>query len=104
MIAKMKKLTFLIYHKEYDTFLKEIQELGVLHVETSQEGFIEPSPQLEEKMRQTAHLHEVIEQLTAYNVPVDTSVGKAAGAEEYISKIDGLNNALHAHELTIQKL
>ena len=104
MIAKMKKLTFLIYHKEYDTFLKEIQELGVLHVETSQEGFIEPSPQLEEKMRQTAHLYEVIEQLTAYNVPVDTSVGKAAGAEEYISKIDGLNNALHAHELTIQKL
>ena len=104
MIAKMKKLTFLIYHKEYDTFLKEIQELGVLHVETSQEGFIEPSPQLEEKMRQTTHLHEVIEQLTAYNVPVDTSVGKAAGAEEYISKIDGLNNALHAHELTIQKL
>lgn len=104
MIAKMKKLTFLIYHKEYDTFLKEIQELGVLHVETSQEGFIEPSPQLEEKMRLTAHLHEVIEQLTAYNVPVDTSVGKAAGAEEYISMIDGLNNALHAHELTIQKL
>lgn len=104
MIAKMKKLTFLIYHKEYDTFLKEIQELGVLHVETAQEGFIEPTPQLEEKMQKTAHLHEVIEQLAAYNVPSDVSAGNAAGAEDYVGKVDGLNNALHTHELTIQKL
>ena len=28
MIAKMKKLTFLVYHKEYDAFLKSIRDLG----------------------------------------------------------------------------
>ena len=32
MIAKMKKLTFLVYHKEYDAFLKSIRELGVVHI------------------------------------------------------------------------
>ncbi len=32
MIVKMKKYTFLVYHKEYEKFLKEIQELGVVHV------------------------------------------------------------------------
>ena len=31
MITKMKKLTFLIYYKEYEAFLKRMQELGVLH-------------------------------------------------------------------------
>ncbi len=33
MIEKMKKLTFLIYHREYDEFLHRLQELGVMHVE-----------------------------------------------------------------------
>ena len=33
MIEKMKKLTFLVYHREYDEFLHRLQELGVMHVE-----------------------------------------------------------------------
>ena len=32
MIAKMDKLTFLIYHKEYEHFLERLRELGVVHV------------------------------------------------------------------------
>ncbi|WP_321282231.1 V-type ATPase 116kDa subunit family protein [Marinifilum fragile] len=32
MIVPMQKYSFLIYHKEYKDFLKELQELGVLHV------------------------------------------------------------------------
>ena len=32
MITKMKKLTFLIYHKEYEQFLEQIRELGVVHI------------------------------------------------------------------------
>lgn len=28
MIAKMTKVTFLVYHKEYDCFLKSIRDLG----------------------------------------------------------------------------
>ena len=36
MIAKMNKLSFLIYHKEYEMFLEKLRELGVVHVETRQ--------------------------------------------------------------------
>jgi V/A-type H+-transporting ATPase subunit I len=32
MIIPMKKYTFLIYHEEYFSFLKELQDLGVLHI------------------------------------------------------------------------
>lgn len=32
MIVKMKKYSFLVYHKEYEKFLEDIRELGVLHV------------------------------------------------------------------------
>ena len=51
MITKMKKLTFLIYYKEYEAFLKRMQELGVLHVQTAQEGSVEPTSELEAKLK-----------------------------------------------------
>lgn len=38
MITKMKKLTFLVYYKEYEDFLNKLQELGVVHVSQKQEG------------------------------------------------------------------
>jgi len=33
MIEKMKKLTFLVYHREYDEFLHRLQDLGAMHIE-----------------------------------------------------------------------
>lgn len=38
MITKMKKLTFLVYHKEYEMFLEQIRELGVVHIVEKQQG------------------------------------------------------------------
>lgn len=35
MIVKMKKYAFMVYHKEYDTFLSTLRELGVVHVKTT---------------------------------------------------------------------
>ena len=35
MITRMKKLTLLIYHKEYEAFLTQMQQLGVLHVQAA---------------------------------------------------------------------
>jgi len=32
MIVKMSKYAFMVYHKEYDTFLAQLRELGVVHV------------------------------------------------------------------------
>ena len=50
MIAKMKKLTFLVYHKEYDAFLKSIRDLGVVHVATKAQGSAEDAG-LQESIR-----------------------------------------------------
>ena len=38
MITKMKKLTLLVYHKEYEDFLEGIRELGVVHIVEKQRG------------------------------------------------------------------
>ncbi|MGN0047604.1 MAG: V-type ATP synthase subunit I [Bacteroides sp.] len=38
MITRMKRLTFLVYHKEYESFLDRIRELGVVHVIEKQQG------------------------------------------------------------------
>ena len=35
MIVKMNKYAYLVYHKEYDTFLERLRSLGVVHVEQS---------------------------------------------------------------------
>ena len=37
-ITKNEKLTFLVYHKEYEAFLAQIRELGVVHIVERQCG------------------------------------------------------------------
>lgn len=41
MIVPMKKYSFLVYHREYEEFLKQIQGLGVVHVIEKESGDIE---------------------------------------------------------------
>jgi len=38
MIIPMFKYSFLVYHKEYETFLKSIQDIGVVHVQQKDKG------------------------------------------------------------------
>lgn len=35
MIVKMSKYAFMVYHKEYDTFLSMLRELGVVHIKAT---------------------------------------------------------------------
>lgn len=46
MITKMKKLTFLVTNKEYESFLSDIRKMGVIHIEELQSGAT--SPEFEE--------------------------------------------------------
>lgn len=55
MITKMKKLTFLVYHKEYDAFLDTLRGLGVVHVVEKQQG-VADNPELQERIRLVARL------------------------------------------------
>lgn len=57
MIIKMKKLTFLVYHKEYDLFLEQLRELGVVHIVEKQCGVMDETlQQLLQKRSSYKHL------------------------------------------------
>ena len=47
MITKMKKLTFLIYHKDYECFLQSVRDLGVVHVAEKAQGTAENAERTE---------------------------------------------------------
>lgn len=48
MIEKMKKITFLVTNKEYESFIQCIGELGVVHIDQLQKGA--SSPQLQQAL------------------------------------------------------
>lgn len=60
MITKMKKLTFLVYHKEYEDFLNSLRELGVVHIVEKQQGAAE-NVELQDNIRLSARLVSRIE-------------------------------------------
>ena len=41
MITAMKKYTFLVFHRDYDAFLTELHEAGVVHVTQRAAGLAE---------------------------------------------------------------
>lgn len=43
MITKMKKLTFLVFYKEYEEFLQRLHDMGVIHIQTKEQGQITDS-------------------------------------------------------------
>lgn len=103
MIAKMKKLTFLIYYKEYEEFLRKIQEMGVLHVQTTQEGTVVPTSELDDKMKRTGHVAELVAQLAALGEE-EKPCEDSKGAEAIMAQVDGLNEAVHGCGTELQRL
>ena len=53
----MRKFSFLIYHNDYDVFLQDLRELGLIHV-AQQEKEIEYNDELEEYLSQLKKLQE----------------------------------------------
>ena len=92
MITKMKKLTFLIYYKEYEAFLKRMQELGVLHVQTAQEGSVEPTSELEAKLKQTEHVKAWINRLEAMEA-TDVPLASDRSAADILLHLDEMDEA-----------
>ena len=57
MVKKMRKFSFLIYHNDYDVFLQDLRDLGLIHV-AQQEKEIEYNDELEEYLSQLKKLQE----------------------------------------------
>lgn len=101
MIAKMKKLTFLVYHKEYDAFLKSIRDLGVVHVATKAQGSAENAA-LQESIRLSARYTAAIKMLQGLNVqPAAAHTGDASKGTEALAEIEDVQQQIQqvAHKL-----
>ncbi len=102
MIVKMKRYSFLVYHKQYMEFLEKIREIGVLHVIEKPEGISE-NDALREKMQLAARVKNALKQLekrtpkNATLLPEDTS----KDGVELLSKVE---NALAEKDTLEQKL
>lgn len=101
MIAKMKKLTFLVYHKEYDAFLKSIRDLGVVHVATKAQGSAENAA-LQESIRLSARYAAAIKMLQGLNVqPAAAHTGDVGKGTEALAEIEDVQQQIQqvAHKL-----
>lgn len=80
MIGKMTKYTFLVFHKEYDAFLQELREQGVLHVKERESGEAAANSQLHELLGRKNLLEELQKDML-------NTLGKAT-ADKAVSSAD----------------
>ena len=89
MIAKMKKLTFLIYYKEYERFLEELRDLGVVHVVEKQHGYMDSDLQ-SVVQRMSVYKNTIQDMRMRAGSKLSEQVNKEANGEDIISRYEQL--------------
>ncbi|MCQ2126945.1 MAG: V-type ATP synthase subunit I [Bacteroidaceae bacterium] len=93
MIERMKKLTFLVYHNDYQGFLEHLRELGVVHVVERQTADSD-QPALTDKIRQLERMRSVASAFDGIvaGVPEGAAIPetKVADAAEAVQTYDSL--------------
>ena len=93
MIVKMSKYAFMVYHKEYDAFLQELRELGVLHVKEI--NFIKDHDGLQSLLAERKRLDAAVRFSAARNKQSYETVYPAGN----VDKEKGLQMAAHLEDL-----
>ncbi|MEG2332648.1 MAG: V-type ATP synthase subunit I, partial [Bacteroides sp.] len=103
MITKMKKITFLAYHKEYEEFLGSLRELGVVHVVEKQQGAAD-NAELQENIRLSTRLATTLKllqnQKLGKGVVPSTDGGEVVRGHEVADEIEAL--LAEKNRLTVQ--
>ena len=93
MITKMKKLTILVYHKEYEEFLNSLRELGVVHIVEKQQGAAD-NTELQENIRLFNRLAATLKLLQNQkhekNAVIATEGGTATRGMQVLDEVDAL--------------
>ncbi len=101
MIIPMYKYSFVVYHREYDKFLKDIAEIGVIDVSITRDEIDDP---IRNKLLLNAQLSDMIRMLSNRKmVPVELQEEKdgievLAEVKELLTKIEKLS-----HKITLLK-
>ncbi len=62
MITQMKKYTFLVFHRDYEPFLTQLRELGVVHITQKAAGLMEDDEALQAALQHEDELRRLIKQ------------------------------------------
>ena len=62
MITQMKKYTFLVFHRDYEPFLEQLRELGVVHITQKAAGLIEDNEALQAALQREDELRRLLKQ------------------------------------------
>lgn len=62
MITQMKKYTFLVFHRDYEPFLTQLRELGVVHITQKAAGLIEDDETLQAALQHEDELRRLLKQ------------------------------------------
>lgn len=89
MIAKMNKLTFLVYHKKYETFLKNIRDLGVIHIAEKAQGAAE-NTSLQDRIRLSGKYSTAIKLMQAQDVQSEVCLGDVCRGKKALEEIEHL--------------
>ena len=62
MITQMKKYTFLVFHRDYDSFLTQLRDFGVVHITQKAAGMMENDEALQAALQHEDELRRLIRQ------------------------------------------
>ena len=62
MITRMKKYTFLVFHRDYETFLTQIRDLGVVDITQKAAGLLENDENLQAALQREDELRRLVAQ------------------------------------------
>ena len=87
MITQMKKYTFLVFHRDYEPFLKQLRDLGVVHITQKAAGLIEDNEQLQAALQHEDELRRLLkqgapDQLLAERANIEQSIADAQTAAQ----------------------
>ena len=85
MITQMKKYTFLVFHRDYESFLTQLRDLGVVHITQKAAGLIEDDEQLQAALQHEDELRRLLkqgapDQLLAERANIEQSIADAKQA------------------------
>lgn len=95
MITKMKKYTFLVYHAQYESFLEELRNMGVLHIAQVCDPTSE-SEKLQEKLQHQIYVKKSLEEIESF---VDKDAQMVVGDAQMGAQLLGEFEAMKAHKL-----
>ncbi|MBQ3997787.1 MAG: ATPase V [Paludibacteraceae bacterium] len=106
MITQMKKYTFLVFHRDYEPFLQQLRDLGVVHITQKAAGLMENDENLQAALQHEDELRKLIaqgapDQLLQERANIQQSIADAQTAAQQASvwgdfdseRIQALNQA-----------